>query len=320
MGARAYRIRTGGDTMSRSALFSFGLYVSAISASALAEVLTFSDPELVEEVDVGEMPEVSEDGLELFFVRGTSPTDPEPMEIWRTERTSRDELFVTPSRVTQINTTEYYEIAPRLSPDELTLYFTTNRFHGWTYLGDIAKADRASRGAPFSGASAVDSLNNQLTGEEIGGITEDGLHGVMARHPNLPLTANFQLYSFSRPDVGSVWSGPQDLYMENLRDPDVEVRTPWLSRDGKLLVFAKTVPARHFDLYYAVRPDVTSPFGVPIPLDSLNTTDTEASPSLTDDLQIIFFHSTRQDGDTERVYAAELIPPSSVRSGWEVYR
>jgi hypothetical protein len=305
--------------MKLSGIISVGLGIAVSWLPASAEVLIYDDPVLVSEIDVGRMPEISGDGLELFFARGDE-VQLDPSDIWRTGRFSREASFATPTLVSEVNTPSYNETSPRLSPDELTLYFSTNRFNGWWYLGDMAKAVRSAKGSPFSGISAIGPLNDLLKGEEMGGVTEDGLQGVMARHPDLPLSSRFQIYSFWRPSVSSDWSSPQNTYVENLRETDSHNRSPWLSREGTMIVFAREVPGRHYDIFYATRPDTSSWFGVPIPLNSINTELSDAGPSLTDDLRIIFFHSNRQDGVTERIYSAELIELSAVGSDWQAYR
>lgn len=99
-------------------------------------------------------PDLSPDGLELFFVRSGGLWDDN--DIWRATRASTSDPFGSPSPVAELNgpTADSY---PFLAEDALSLYFTSNRPGGG---GDaIWVAARPDRSSPFGAPALVEELD-----------------------------------------------------------------------------------------------------------------------------------------------------------------
>ena len=88
---------------------------------------------------------------------------------------------------------------------------------------------------------------------------------------------NFDLYISSRPETGQSFSAPQPI--ESLNTSYSEF-APSLSADGLELYFARNTDGNGWDIYKAGRPDRSSAFGTAAPLDSINTSGYDGSPSI----------------------------------------
>ena len=93
----------------------------------------FGDPVFLKNVNTGGpdwTPDISTDGLTLFFMR-----NPGPPEIWASKRRSTDDDFGAPIKLPrQVNMPGYDNGIPNLSADGSTLYFLSSRpggFGGW---------------------------------------------------------------------------------------------------------------------------------------------------------------------------------------------
>jgi hypothetical protein len=89
---------------------------------------------------------LSSSRLELYFKRDDSDSS----NLYVMTRPSTSAAFGAPVALTVLNSTVDEE-SPRLSPDDLTLYFGRN--------GDIYKTTRTAVGSPWGAATAVTSLN-----------------------------------------------------------------------------------------------------------------------------------------------------------------
>jgi hypothetical protein len=90
----------------------------------------FEDPVFIRKVNTGGpewTPDISADGLTLFFMRNPGPPD-----IWASTRRSIDDDFGSPIRLpSQVNMPGYDNGIPNLSADGSTLYFLSNRPGGF---------------------------------------------------------------------------------------------------------------------------------------------------------------------------------------------
>jgi Tol biopolymer transport system component len=93
----------------------------------------FEDPVFIRKVNTGGpewTPDISADGLTLFFMRNPGPPD-----IWASTRLTIEDDFRYPIRLpSQVNMPGYDNGIPNLSADGSTLYFLSNRpggFGGW---------------------------------------------------------------------------------------------------------------------------------------------------------------------------------------------
>lgn len=95
-------------------------------------------------------PYLSPDGLTLYWNSRDRPGAPGSYDIWYATRASVDDSFGTASPMNSINT-PHGDSVPRLSNDQLTLFFVSTRPGGQEDgVQDIWVATRASESDPFS--------------------------------------------------------------------------------------------------------------------------------------------------------------------------
>lgn len=99
------------------------------------------------------------DGRALYFAstRGTAGVS---YELYRTTRPNLTSAFGTPTKLTELSTGDG-DSDPVVSPDGLTVYFTSYR-KGGAGSSDIWVASRASTGDPFGPATNVAELNTAV--------------------------------------------------------------------------------------------------------------------------------------------------------------
>ncbi len=93
-------------------------------------------------------PNISSDGLELYFARQQPPYNQiGDYDIWRSTRASTSDPWGV-ATLLNINVSNVYDGSPSLSGDDLTLYFTSYR-DGGMGSGDIWISQRASKSDPW---------------------------------------------------------------------------------------------------------------------------------------------------------------------------
>jgi len=194
--------------------------------------------------------------------------------------------FAAPVPVTELNTLDSDESA-RLSPDELTVYFSTNR--AGTLGGyDIYTATRATRDTPFGNIHAVAGVNT-TAGQRGPVITGDGLvlYGIIGAAPN------YEIGRATRPTTSAKFSALTAITTLNGTANDT---LSSLVPDESVVYFGSD---RGGDggLYSAVRmPGGDYRLPALIPGTLINTPDTEGDPVISPDQLTLFFSSNRVGG------------------------
>jgi Tol biopolymer transport system component len=136
----------------------FHIYV-ATRSTRTAE---FSDPALVANVagvpgsTTEWAPFITADGSNLYFATNATGLE----DIYRATKTGGD--FDEPAPVIELNTGSYADIEAALSPDELSIYFSSTRPDGGAKGDfDIWQATRSSKDEEFSGLVNVAELNTE---------------------------------------------------------------------------------------------------------------------------------------------------------------
>lgn len=241
-------------------------------------------------VDDEEDPAESPDGDELYFmVQSLTGTTGADLVLSRRDGTTG--LWSAPASLTQLNS-DTFDAAPRLSADGLTLYLSSDRAGGagsldvwastrpglagtWSTPTPVAlgglnttASDRTlspCRDGRFVFASDRTSAPSDLF-ELVEGVaqpiatagdpaifegapfvTDDCLTVYFAAGP----ANDLDLFTVTRASLTAPWSLPQRLSVSTIGASDSD---PWVSRDGRRLLFSRDVTGTgNFDLYLATR-------------------------------------------------------------------
>lgn len=187
-------------------------------------------------------PALSADGLSLYFFSeragGAGGRD-----LYLATRSSTSAQFDTVRALVALNTPER-EHLPRVSADELTLHFVSNR-SGDT---EIWRATRASRTADFEAPQLVPELNSD---SEDGAVTlsPDGLEAILSSNRAGTLGGR-DLYRATRGSSSEPFSTPEPLTELNSAVNDYD---PTLSFDGTELYFVSNRNGSNSEVYRSRR-------------------------------------------------------------------
>jgi hypothetical protein len=178
---------------------------------------------------------------------------------------------------------------------------------------DTYRATRPNTSVPFSAGVLETALSSGFVYTRPGWISNDGLRLYMEAFDGVRVN----LYVANRASTTSPWSTPsQGPFLANVNSSSANDAEPFLTNDELELYFLSDRPggAGGADIWWASRPDTTSPFSVPVNVASVNTPSTEGSPELFGD--VLYFRSNRAGGTwgtTQDVWAATIIPePATV--------
>ncbi|HEY5920835.1 MAG TPA: hypothetical protein VIV11_04155 [Kofleriaceae bacterium] len=209
----------------------------------------FQPRKLVQSVGGSHDPTLSEDGLELFFVRGGVGT----YDIWRAERATTADEFPMGTPVAELLTTSE-ETDPALTADGKTLVFKSNRNsqpnRAWT-------ATRSGRGLPFGAATPVAGLTSMdVVGLD---ISLDGLTIYFDDFAKLNVA--------TRPALTAAFETPRMVAIDRTQYPSV-------SPDGLELIYSAGGVLRR------TRASTDEPFENPMVIDS-GGSDADIAPDNT---------------------------------------
>jgi hypothetical protein len=222
---------------------------------------------------------LSSSRLECYFKRG----DTDSANLYVMTRASANAAFGAPVALTVLNSTVDEE-SPRLSQDDLTLYFGRN--------GDIYKSTRTAVGSPWGAATAVASLNTAAYEKWAAvcsngyamvsrAVTNEGQNlfdGDITNGANNPVAqlnstsqeqgtflstdclrlyyqsnrdnAQFNLLIASRVTMMAAWSNPTS--MTDFNTATFNEEDPWISSDQKTFVYSNN-SAGNKDVYIVTR-------------------------------------------------------------------
>ncbi|MEZ4383534.1 MAG: hypothetical protein R3A79_19545 [Nannocystaceae bacterium] len=179
---------------------------------------------------------------------------------------------------------QYSEADPVLLSDGLTLFFSTNR-PGVQGQFDSFRATRAAFGEPF--AAPVDNEAtygwNSPYDESKVDLRGDRLEVILTSNS---MNQSYELLRGTRDTLEEGFSPLQPMpAIAGYPDADLD---PHLSDDGHRLYFARRSGGQ-LDIVVSGRASLDEPFAAPTPIAALNTADSEANPTLSDDERRIFF-------------------------------
>jgi hypothetical protein len=189
--------------------------------------------------------------------------------------------------------TERSEGGPRLSPDELTLYFESDRAGG-PGQSDIWVTTRASRAAPFAAPTLLANVN--AAGDE---YTATALPNGLALALASNRDGDFAVFLATRPTTSAPFGAPAKIAA--LDTPSIDAH-PAFTPAGDALYFTSNRPggAGGLDLYRAE--SGADGFGAPVRLAELSGPTDDITPVVAaDELSIIF---SREVGAKHDIFIA----------------
>jgi hypothetical protein len=209
--------------------------------------------------DVGEdsQPQISRDGLELYFLSDRPDSNGESSDnIWVSRRSTVRDLWSAPIQLdVPVNTTGP-ENAPSLSADGLELYFSNSWYSDPAKLYVSTRASKADPwGPPVELGPPVNSANKQ----DCPCISADGLslYFMSDRPGGNSNPTNSDIFVTTRPARSDPWGEPVKLG-PNVNSDQYEY-TPWVSPDGRSLFFSRGYSKAH--VFVSRRKTTADPWG-----------------------------------------------------------
>jgi hypothetical protein len=187
----------------------------------------------------------------------------------------------------------------RLSPDELTAYFSASGRTDTVGFDDIYTATRETPSSTFHNIAPILGSGINTPDEELDPtISGDGLTLLFAR--GRPMGDPVDLYYATRPMTSVPFIDV--ALVPNVNDPNSRYHAfPYLREDGEILYFASGNAA----LYWAKRQGFGSNAGYssPMPITELNLGGfSQIAPVVTPDGRTIYYASDRNDGGARGNY------------------
>jgi Tol biopolymer transport system component len=183
---------------------------------------------------------------------------------------------------------------PRLSPDEETLYFWSDRGSdgGATSDSHLYSATRASKAAAFDPSTLLSALSSAHT-DASPTVSADGL--TMLFESDRLGGGNAQLFIATRA-AGAAFANPSLL--ANVNVSSANEATPYLRPDGQVLYFSSSRGGVSQDIYRTTLQGDGS-FSGATPVIELNSSADEYSPTITADELDVYWASQRTDLGSE---------------------
>lgn len=234
----------------------------------------WSAPVFVPELSSSERdygPSLSADGLSIIV---QSDRDMMGNELYEATRPSAADPFGAPVRLVSLSSIAHDE-GPTLSPDGLTLYFTSNRANGFR----LYVATRADRAAAFDPPQLVAAAATyQILGPS---LSDDGLE-------------LFATINYPANDLGRITDLDQPMATLHILSELNTAQTegfPSISHDALTLFWEGNGGN---DIFTADRPDRMSPFGPSRVISELSSTDYDGDPEISYDGRSMWFSSDRR--------------------------
>jgi hypothetical protein len=227
-------------------------------------------------------PSLTKDELELYF--SCEELGATSFHIWASTRLTPDAKWNPAKQVDELFGSNF-DVDPDLSPDGLTIYFSSNRL-GAGYR--LYVTQRIARDKPWNyPPNEIKELTSSTQDRKGPSVDPSGHFMVFCSAPQG--TENFNLYSASRNDPNEAWGNVQELSGINSVMADAD---PALFLDSTSLIWSSRAPSngKSWDLVEVRRPDLSTPFSAtPTTLDSLNTPYAERYPWVSQDGTHIVF-------------------------------
>ena len=228
---------------------------------------------------------ISSDSLSLYFA-SDRPGGFGDWDLWVTTRPSKDSDWSEPVNLGPVVNNTAGEIHPGISADGLMLYFTSDRSGG---LGeyDLWVTTRQTTEDPWAKPVNLGPPINSSTHEGWPCISADDctLYFSSFRSGGYGQT---DMWMSKRPTPSDHWSEPVNLG-PLLNSPQHD-SGPFISADGRILLFDSARITGMFDIYMTSRETTDSPWTTPVNLEPpINSSTADIYPCLSPDGRTLYF-------------------------------
>lgn len=217
-------------------------------------------------------PTLSSTATEMYFAAGN------PKQLYLMTRPSPTGTWTAPALATDFNAAGAAEESPRLSPDDLTIYFGRN--------GDIYSSTRPTVGGAWSAPAPVASVNTANYEKWL--AVCDGDHYMVSRGNG----AQQDLYQGTLGDAGTA--------VAVLDSTSSEIST-FLSTDCLTVYFASNRSGQT-QMYTSTRATVGSEWVAPTLVDTFGTATDNEDAWISPDTRTFVFATIRGGGTTKDIY------------------
>jgi len=245
-------------------------------------------------------PSISADGLELFF-ESRRPGGYGKADIYVSRRASKDDPWGPCMNIgAQVNTA-YWNQAPSISADGLSLYFSiwsggSGNAPGGYGEDDLWVTTRRTKDDPWEKPVNLGATVNSSADDWAPSISADELVLFFASGRSGGLGGD-DLWFTSRATKSDPWGSPVNLGAAV--NSSLEECFPDISADGRMLFFSDHMlgpwrPGGYGgqDIWVTTRATVSDPWGIPMNLGPvINTSDWEFSPNISADGSTLYFSS-----------------------------
>jgi Tol biopolymer transport system component len=181
------------------------------------------------------------------------------------------------------------EVSARPSPDELSVYVSSNRTGSLNNSHDLYVAQRNTVGDPFGEPSALTALNTNFE-EYDATISPDGLTIVFASNSG-ETDGTYHLWFATRTSALGEFRAPSKLAGVGVTGTVQNEVSPFFTADGNELWFVSNRTTSNYDVYHAAR--AGAGFANPAVEPGLNTVGTQQFPVLSADRLTVYIATDR---------------------------
>ena len=236
---------------------------------------------------------ITPDGLSLFLDSDRSGW---PFDIWVTMRATTNDDWGTPQKLAEPINTEFWDGAPSLSTDGLSLYFGSDRPGGHGGQCDMwlstRRALRDSWGTPAILGESINSPSWEFTPC----LSTDGL-SLYFSSDRPGGHGELDIWVTRRPVVSEPWETPVNLG-PTVNSPYLDFG-PVIWADGLILFISSERPGGYGgrDIWVATRKTIEAEWGTPVNLGpTINSSQADQLPIIWADGSILYFSSSRPGG------------------------
>lgn len=236
-------------------------------------------------------PAVTGDGLEVVFHSGRAGGMGSD-DLWRATRADLASPFGPVVNVTGINTAQA-EGGAAVSPDGLTLYFSSNR-SGGVGQDDIWRATRVDRASPFGAPVNVAAVNS--TAREYGpAISPDGLT-LFVKSNRAGGLGGLDVWVATRPDTSSSFAMAVNFAQINSTADEGRAS---ITSDGLTVFFGALG-----DIWVITRTSIAAPWSAATRVDLVSSASSDYDPSISPAGDRLYFTSSRPGTGNDDLWTA----------------